>query len=145
MASDGILKHRSTTVCSGGVVSLLHSPSEGHVRGRERGGEEGGASGREEKRHVACSCVVVYSPSLLGPPLYSGKRGALTPPPRHHQGGGQGGEAAARVGLGRPAPTYPNPNPSRPGLGLRAQGAPSPYAIREWRIGLVGSLREGPI
>jgi hypothetical protein len=49
MASDRIQKLHSTTTCSGGVFSLLRSPSGGHVRGRgERGEEVAGAPRREE-------------------------------------------------------------------------------------------------
>jgi hypothetical protein len=45
MALNRIRKLRSTTACSGGVVSLLCSPSGGHVRGKgEREEEEADTS-----------------------------------------------------------------------------------------------------
>jgi hypothetical protein len=49
MASDQFWKLRSTTACSGGVVSLLCSPSRGHTRGRIERGGEGGAPRRGEE------------------------------------------------------------------------------------------------
>jgi hypothetical protein len=105
MALDGIRKLCSMTTCSGGVVSLLRSPSGGHVRGRgEREEEEAGSPGREET-HVDVVCVLL----LPGALLYIVGRGAACPsskPPKAAAKEGPRAAARVRVGLGCPAPTY---------------------------------------
>jgi hypothetical protein len=86
-------KLRSMTACSGGVISILRSPSLGHV-GERGGGGEGGAIGGEEKAHDLLLCV---SPFLWGP-LYIVGRGSTNPSTKVAKGGGHEGEAVARVG-----------------------------------------------
>jgi hypothetical protein len=62
MALDGIRKLCSTTTCSGGVISILHSPWGSHAgeRGVEEGnnqGEEGGGQVEEEGIQGSWNCV----------------------------------------------------------------------------------------
>jgi hypothetical protein len=96
MTLDGIRKLHNTTACSGGVVSLLRSPSGGMREGDDREVEVGGAPGRRESSK-ARGCVVYASPHVA--PLY---RGEGVPLPLHQgtrgdaQGGGEGRRLEAR-------------------------------------------------
>jgi hypothetical protein len=106
--------------CSGGEISLLHSPSEGHSGEGEGGGRRLGEAGtlghggqrlgRGGARGLMCS------PLPGTPSLYRGK-GAPLPPPQGTRSGGL--EEASGGGVwgvaGEAAPL--NPNPGRPGPG----------------------------
>jgi hypothetical protein len=108
MALDEIQKLRITTACSGGVVSLLRSPSGDHTRGR---GER-----------VALLCALL----LHGALLYIVGRECTLPLPKPPRAPAKGGGGQNLVGA-RPADPYLplNSNTSRLGLGLMAHGAPS--------------------
>jgi hypothetical protein len=99
------------TTCSGGVVSLLRSPSGVHTRGRERDG--GGRHTKEEEESEWLCCVLLL---FLGPSFVQWGGGAPCPSQATKVGSQEEAKGSGQglVGLGRPAPTYPmNPNPSR--------------------------------
>jgi hypothetical protein len=76
-----IRKFRSTTMRSGGVVSLLRNPLGGHTRGgRERGGEGGAPRGRGDHERLVMELCCVFL-SLWGL-LYIVGRGAPCPLPK---------------------------------------------------------------
>jgi hypothetical protein len=105
--------------CSGGEISLLHSPSEGHSGEGEGGGRrlgEADALGRGARRLGRGGAHGLMCSPLPGTPsLYRGEGCTLTPP----QGTKSGGLEEARGGgvwggAGQAAPL--NPNPGRLGL-----------------------------
>jgi hypothetical protein len=78
----GIRKRRSTTACSGGVISHLRSPSGGHVGEIEGGGRrpgEAGAPGGVGGRPGEEGLVELVCSLLSWGPLYIGGGGAPYP------------------------------------------------------------------